>query len=90
MAFLISHYKEDKTVLISRDAFAARSITVSKQSAMTKEWATCVYLAKSNIVVLLLHDGFDRLLLFECNEAEASSFICFVLHGEFDGLHLFR
>lgn len=57
---------------------------------MTKERARCVYLAKSNIVVLFFHDGFDRLLLFERDKAEASSFICFVLHGEFDGLHLFR
>lgn len=55
---------------------------------MTKEWGGCLYLAQSDIVVLFLHDGFDRLLLFERDEAEASSFICFVLHREFDGLHL--
>lgn len=56
---------------------------------MTKEWGGCLHLAKADIVVLFLHDGFDRLLLFERDEAEASSFICFVLHREFDGLHLF-
>lgn len=40
-------------------------------------------------MVLFLHDALHRLLLFERDEAEASSFVCFVLHGEFDRLHLF-
>lgn len=43
-----------------------------------------LYLAKSNIVVLFLHDCFNWLLLLECDKAEASSFVCFVLHWEFN------
>lgn len=39
-------------------------------------------------MVLLLHDLLHSLLFFECDEAEASPFVGFVLHGELDRLHL--
>lgn len=47
-----------------------------------------LYLAKSNIVVLFLHDHLYWLILFECDEAETSPFVGFVLHGKFDRFHL--
>lgn len=37
MAFLISHYKKDNTIFVLIDALVVRYITVSKQSAITKE-----------------------------------------------------
>ena len=49
-----------------------------------------MYLAESDIVVLLLHDLLHGLLLFEGDEAETSSLVGLVLHGQLHRLHLFR
>lgn len=48
------------------------------------------HLAESNIMKLFLHNAFHWLLLFECDEAKASPFVRFSLHGKFNRLHLFR
>lgn len=40
-------------------------------------------------MVLFLHDLLHSLLLFEGDEAEASSLVGFGFHGELNGLHLF-